>query len=202
MLADLARSVAAHSGDFHCVQIHGTAAKTVRFQHRFSDAGTAPALPLTSLAEFYATFGGLTLFLDPVTHESAFEIVPPSQWPTLAGHFTAWLEGLSEDEAEEYLPSWIDDCAAVGEIPGSGNYLLVPLSGADAGKLFEFEHDGFEFIELAPSLGAFVAACLDLDASRLSRMASHLRFIESDPAVQWWIEKMVDNRGNTVTTGA
>ena len=93
-------------------------------------------------------------------------------------------------------------CMVVGEVPHSGNYLLMPTTGPDAGKAYEFEHDGFEFIALGQSLPDLVARTLDLDTRRLSAMASHIRFIKPDENRQWWIEELRDNRGNVVRTQA
>ena len=107
-----------------------------------------------------------------------------------------------EDEEEDYRPDWIKNCLVVGEIPRSGNYLLVPAAGPYTGRVFEFEHDGFEFVELGQSLPDFVKRNLDLDTSRLTAIASHMRFVTPDENRQWWINELKDNRGNAVRTEA
>lgn len=100
------------------------------------------------------------------------------------------------------MPNWINSYLVVGEIPRSGNYLLVPTTGPDAGKVFEFEHDGFEFIELGASVPDLVTRMLDLDTSRLAAIASHVRFVTPDEHRQWWIKELRDNRGNVIRTEA
>jgi len=72
------------------------------------------------------TLGSLRLYSEPVSGESAFYIGAPPQWQHLDEDLRCW-EGLSEQEEEEPLPSWVDDCVVFGEIPGSGNYLMMPL---------------------------------------------------------------------------
>jgi hypothetical protein len=77
----------------------------------------------------------------------------------------------------------------------------MPLSGEKHGFVFEFEHDGFEFIERASDIESFVYQLLDPSGPVLTGMASHMRFIEGgDYATQWWITEMRDNRGNLVRT--
>lgn len=177
--------------------------KVVQFRHIGSPPNTTLTVPdVQGLRQFYGTYEQLTMYIDERTGEAAYYLASPSQWSELEGDFKPWLDGLEDDEVAEFLPTWIDDCIVVGEIPQSGNYLLIPTSGPDAGKVFEFEHDGFEFIELGKSLPDFVAHALDLDSRRLTAMASHLRFIAPGEDSQWWIQELKDNRGNVVRTEA
>jgi hypothetical protein len=202
MLDDLHSAVRSHTGHFLCEEIRQEGnTKAVPFRHLGAPPDTTLVVPdLPGLKEFYGTFAHLTLYVDEQSQDAAFFIASPSQWGELEGEFTPWLDGLSDDEAAECLPGWIDDCIVVGEIPRSGNYLLVPASGPDAGKVFEFEHDGFEFLELGDSLPDFVVRTLDLDTRRLTAMASHLRFILAEESRSWWIKELRDNRGNIVRT--
>jgi len=199
----LLAAVQSHAGEFICEQIgeEGTT-KVVQFRHIASPPNDQSAPDIPGLKEFYATFGTLELYSDAESGESAYFIGSQAQWSELAGYFEPWLEGMDEDERAECVPPWINDCIVVGEIPSSGNYLLIPISGTGAGKVFEFEHDGFEFIELGSSLPSFILQTLSPDRRQLREMASHLRFITGDPHVQWWIREMRDNRGNVVTTKA
>jgi hypothetical protein len=204
MLESLYSAVSAHAGQFTCEEIHQQKnTKVVRFRH----VGSPPKLDLEvpdvqGLRDFYATYEHLTLYLDEQSGDAAYFIASPAQWLKLDNNFRPWLDSLDEDERAEYLPDWIEQCIVVGEIPRSGNYLLVPTSGPDAGYVFEFEHDGFEFIELASSLPDFVMRSLDLNVHQLTEMASHLRFIVAGDARQWWIKELQDNRGNVVSTVA
>lgn len=201
-LESLRSAVQSHAGQFGCSEIHRHAnTKTVQFRHAGSPPDPDADVPdVAGLRDFYGTFGDLTLYLEEKSGDAAFFIASPAQWPALEDEFRPWLEGIGEDEADEYLPAWINTCLVVGEVPHSGNYLLIPTTGPEAGKVYEFEHDGFEFIELGQSLPDFVARTLDLDTRRLTAMASHLRFINPDENRQWWIEELKDNRGNLVRT--
>lgn len=68
--------------------------------------------------------------------------------------------------------------------------------------MFQFDHDGYEFVELGASLPDFVRRTLDLDAERLTEIASHMRFVLAAEQRQWWIDSMKDNRGNVIRTEA
>jgi hypothetical protein len=172
----------------------------VQFHHVATPPNAESVPDVPGLQEFYSTFGSLELYCDPESGESAYYIGTQAQWTELARYFESWLEGLDEDELAECVPAWVKESIVVGEIPSSGNYLLIPTSGADAGKVFEFEHDGFEFIEQGTSLPSFVLRTLLPDVRQLTEMAGHLRFITGDPHVQWWIRQMRDNHGNLVAT--
>lgn len=200
----LRSAVQSHVGQFACGEIHREEnTKTVSFRHNGSAPDPSIAVPdVQGLRDFYDTFAQLTLYLEEESGDAAFFIASPSQWSELDSDFRPWLESIEEDDAGEYLPEWIRTCLVVGEIPQSGNYLLVPTAGPDAGKVFEFEHDGFEFNELGQSLPDFVARTLDLDTSRLTAIASHVRFITPDESRQWWINELQDNRGNVIRTEA
>lgn len=201
MLEDLRCAVDSHTGHFVCEEIgQEQNTKTVRFRHGGSPPDSALTVPdIPGLKEFYGTYGYLTMYVDEQSGEAAYFLASPSQWSELNECFRPWLEEFDEDEAAGCFPSWINDCIVIGEIPQSGNYLLVPASGPDIGKVFEFDHDGFEFLELGENLPDFVIRMLDLDSFRLTRIASHLRFITADNR-QWWIKELRDNRGNAILT--
>lgn len=200
----LRTAVMSHTGEFLCSQIqHSENTKTVEFRHIGSPPNPSVDVPkIEGLRDFYDTFAELTLYLDERTGEAAFLIASPSEWPQLDDYFRPWLDGIDEDEAADFLPGWVKSCLVVGEVPRSGNYLLVPTVGADAGVVFEFDHDGLEFIRLGDNLPDFVARTLDLDTQRLTGIASHIRFIEPSDSRQWWIDELRDNRGNVVRTEA
>lgn len=202
-LDDLRKAVEHHSGTFHCAKINNDAVtKDVEFHHEFEPPVAIEVdIPIKKLADFYQTFANLTLYRDPSSGDAAFYIGSPDEWGALESDFRLWLEGLDGDEEEELLPPWIGDRVVIGEIPASGNYLLVPLSGEKRGFVFEFEHDGFEFIECAPDIEQFVYQLLDPSPTALMGIASHMRFVDGDDSSsQWWICEMRDNRGKVVST--
>ena len=204
-LNDLEKSVSAHSGIFLCTMRGGdkSVSKEVNFQHVYDPPVSISEVPdIGMLKEFFESFGNLTLYYHKDSEDAAFYIANPEQWDSLLENFLEWIEDLDEEEQEELLPDWIDDCITIGEIPESGNYLLVPTTGELAGHVFEFEHDGFEFIDHSSNINEFVLSMLSPNSKTLTNIASHMTFIESNPMEQWWIEELRDNNGNVVRTEA
>lgn len=199
---ELLKDVESHSGVFRCRARGGSNLKRdVSFRHDFAvPTGVPLNLPMSGLADFYDTFAWLDLYRDPDSGDSAFHIGTPEEWPALEEGLRDWFDGLDDDEREELLPAWIDDCVVIGEIPMSGNYLLVPLSGPQKGHVIEFDHDGFEFSDLGENLEQFVRRAMAPDTRSLTAMAAHLTFSGAGDSSQWWIEVMEDNRGLTVRT--
>ena len=202
-LPDLEKAVATHSGQFLCVCIRDREqSKTVEFHHRIEPQRDVDVPDIGRLRDFYDTFGGITFYVDPVSGDAAKYIAPPSEWPGLEAGFAMWFDGMDEEEREEYLPGWVADCLVIGEEPRTGNYLLMPTTGEDAGRVFLFDHDGCEFSEAADDVVAYVEKLLVPDNRMLVEVATHMRFIVGDANIQWWIRDLRDNRGNAATTSA
>lgn len=205
MLEALRVAVESHTGSFHCHQIHNEAERrVVAFRHLGVPAvGEFSASDVPGLREFYSTFGYLTLYFDEISGDAAYSIVSPAEWLDLGQDFADTFAHLSEDDLKDWLPAWCADCIVVGQVPASGNYLLVPASGPDAGQVFRFDHDGFEFASVGSDLPNFVERALKPDPQALLTMATHLRFSSLRPdEPQWWIDEMRDNRGAVVRTAS
>lgn len=203
-LATLRAAVESHTGTFLCERInHPGQTKVAHFRHVVGQPEAGADVPAVGcLREFVETFGSVVFFQHDATGEAAKHLAPPSQWTELHSDFSDWIDQLDEDERAEILPDWIDHCLVIGEEPRTGNYLLMPVDGPDAGAVYLFDHDGFEFTREAADVAAFIERMLAPDDMTLTGIASHMRFIEGDPMVQWWILDLTDNRGNTATTRA
>lgn len=196
---NLKDKVTQHTGHFVCQQIGQPAQqKTVHFRHLATEPRPYSGPDLPGFKAFYAMFGSLTLYLDEASGEAGFYLAAPDEWAQLEDCFALWIEDLESDDPD--LPAWLGQRQVVGEIPGSGNYLLVPTQGPEAGKVFEFEHDGFEFIERAADLCHFVESVLAPSPADLTAMASHLRFTTPASPAQWWITALHDKQGHSVRT--
>ncbi|WP_372017421.1 hypothetical protein [Pseudoxanthomonas sp. 10H] len=192
-----------HSGHFLCERIHaGGGTREVPFHHEVAPP-VPPGLPPVAgrVDEFYRHFGSVTLYHDAASGDAGRFIAPVAAWPALREGFGAWIAALGDDE-DGLRPAWLGSALVVGEVPGSGNYILVATEGDRAGHVFEFDHDGFEFRARAPDLFAYVAAWLRPDDAMLVDMASHMRFAGDDPAVQWWIRELHDGDGLRASTSA
>ena len=201
-LTELETAIRRHHGDFHCEHVHDDSQeKTIAFVHHVtppSGAGEVPAVG--RLRDFYETVGSAVFYLDEKSGDAARHLAPPVEWEDLRAGFLDWLEDLDEDEYADLVPDWVDTCVVVGEVPHSGNYILVPTEGPDAGCVFEFDHDGFEFTLQGDDMVDYVEQVLAPDAALLTDFASHMRFVEGERGAQWWIVRMKDCDGRTVDT--
>jgi hypothetical protein len=152
-----------------------------------------PEVP--KLVDLYSSYGSIRLYCDSVfyapwdRYSSAFYIAHPDEWPDLKDYFSGWLDDLSEEEEQEFLPDWIEDYVVIGEIPNSGNYFLVPLQGMEAGCVYEFEHDGFEFIKQADTLTDFIVKLCTVTDSLISEIRGHTRYFDGKTDTQWLAER-------------
>jgi hypothetical protein len=203
-LAALESAIAGHTGTFLCERINRRdETREVTFRHEITPPGPTPTLPdIGGLRDFYETFGSVTFYVDPVSGDAAKHIAPPDTWAELDDDLQDWFDGLGDDERDEILPEWFDDRLVIGEEPHTGNYLIMAgaSAGDEAGSVHLFDHDGYEFIRLAASLPEYAERLLDPDDAMLVDIATHMRFIDGDPMVQWWIREMRDNRGNVAST--
>lgn len=200
--SELRNAILDHRGTFTCSRIHRPKeTKVVAFRHQITDPVAVADLPdIGRLREFYGEFGSVLWYVDEVTGESAHHIAPVEAWAELDGEFRDWCAIVDPAEAEDYLPDWLEGCLVIGEEPRTGNYILMPTVGPEAGAVYHFEHDGFEFDRHAGDLIAYAEKLLDLDDRALAFIATHMRFIEDGSDAQWWIETLEDNRGNKART--
>lgn len=141
------------------------------------------------MADFYRRYGSVRLYCDTEGPDSAFYIANPDEWASLKGRFRDWTDMLDPDEAEEVLPQWLDNYVVFGEIPRSANYYLVPMSGEKTGYVFEFEHDGFEFIPRGRSFDEFLHYVSNVNDALLQDILCHTRYSDGETETQWLVEK-------------
>jgi hypothetical protein len=198
----LLSAVQAHHGIFLCERIHKPRiTKQAPFRHLLTAPQPDVEVPaLGRLDDVYKAFGSITFYHHEASGDAARYLAAPAEWPALADALADWLEMLDEDELESILPHGLEGCVVIGETPASGNYILVPKVGPNAGKVIEFDHDGCEFTVVADDVVDYVIGMLTPDSRRLTDFASHMRFIEGAPGEQWWIRECRDSAGRRVTT--
>ena len=207
-LTDLHRAVSEHTGEFTCERLRKPdETRVVTFKHliqppaTLDDAAQAAIPDVGPLRAFYATFGALMLYHDAQSGEAARYIAPPAEWASLHDGFAGWTQDLSDDEERaNTLPPWVEHCVVVGEVPRTGNYIVVATDGESAGQVFEFDNDGFAFTPKGKDIVAYVEQLLSPDAAALTEIASHMRFTDRNYGTQWQILEMRDNRGKHVRT--
>ncbi|MBX9833124.1 MAG: hypothetical protein K2X78_08785 [Burkholderiaceae bacterium] len=206
-LIDLHRAVSEHTGEFTCERLRKPdETRVVTFKHLIQppaprDEAAQAAIPdVGPLRAFYATFGALMLYHDAQSGEAARYIAPPAEWASLHDGFAGWTQDLSDEERANTLPPWVEHCVVVGEVPRTGNYIVLATDGERAGQVFEFDNDGFAFTPKGKDIVAYVEQLLTPDAAALTEIASHMRFTDRNYGTQWQILEMRDNRGKHVRT--
>lgn len=153
----------------------------------------------SQIIEFYESFGSLRLYIgeaegEIIGHPSAFYLAHPDEWSDLKENVYEWLSDLSNEEIAQYddfPPDWINDFIAFGEIPNSGNYLVMPTRGAEAGKIFEFEHDGLEFVERATDIQGLLDWIAMPAPGLFEYIAVHTRYYDGKSDIQWFPQEFV-----------
>jgi len=143
------------------------------------------------LFELLSTYGSIRLYCDTLSEDSAFYVAHPDEWQELQEDFSIWLDDLDDDEEEDLLPDWIDNVIVIGEIPSSGSYYLLPTVGAEKGKVYEFEHDGFEFIKVGEDIFSFVDKICTVTDDLIGNILSHTRYSDGKTDIQWLAQKYV-----------
>lgn len=192
------------SSVFHCKEISDPSnVKSIPIHHQAgSGLNTEEIKQLSSelghirgLCDFYQRYSDVNLFQDPVSGDTAYYIASPERWSRLKQEFAPWIEGVDPNDDEDLLPTWIDSYCVVGERPGTGNYYLLPTEGESSGCVFEFEHDGFDFIQLSEDFPSFVDYLVTVDEDQLENIASAARFMDPDsPMTQWIISAYSDGK--------
>ena len=198
MIEKIIESIRNHEGEFLCEAIgNEDNTKVVKFCHIIVPPKLNSEIPkVGDINDFYLLAGSLTLYACPESNEAAFYIAHPEEWDSLEENFADWVNMLDEDE--DALPCWFESHKVIGEIPASGNYILVVTGGEESGAIYEFEHDGFEFIKIGSSLENFLLNTLDPDPNAFSQIASHMRFISGASDQQWWARELRHNSGKVV----
>ncbi len=144
---------------------------------------------IPELATFYEQYGSARLYCDTNGPDAAFFIGDADDWGALKSSLSLWFRDLSAEEKGRYLPEWIDACVVFGEIPMSGNYLLLPMSGEFAGHVYEFEHDGFEFIRRGRNFDEFLSYVSTVDDALIQDILCHTRYSDGETEIQWMADK-------------
>lgn len=209
---ELLRLAEQSSGHFVCELINGDGQmRRIEFQHILGDESSPELLQLLEnyigdlpeLLNLYRICGELKLYWDPVSDDSAYIIGSCARWQSFHDGMMSWVGILSDTEKAELLPVWFENALVFGEIPQSGDYLLIAGDGDEKGKIYRFYHDGFEFVRFASSVGEMIEKMFTLDADHLLDIATDIRFMEmKEPYEQWWIKEYVRNDGVRVSSDA
>jgi hypothetical protein len=141
------------------------------------------------LLTFYSEYGSLYLYTQIDEDETAFHITHPKQWGELDYFFKSWFKGLSETEKKEVVPEWLFNYIVIAEVPMSANYFILLLDGVHKGCVFEFCHDGYEFIKKGNNFEDFINGLCVVDESLINDLQYHTRYKDVRPASQWVVDE-------------
>jgi hypothetical protein len=201
MLSRQIELLRADGGAFLCESIGASSdTKIEKFLHKFTKPTKMTVTSeVAEIIEFYHTSGSALLYFCPESDEAAYYIARIEEWGRLEEGLSDWIDMLDDIEQAEALPDWFGNHTVIGEVPASGNYLLVVEKGIEAGSIYLFDHDGFELYKLGDSLSDFIKQTLEPNPQFLASMASHMRFVtDDDYSQQWWIKELRSNSGRVV----
>ena len=133
--------------------------------------------------ELYSEHDGLTLYRDHKGDAEGLRLYTAEDWEPrtqeMKDGFSAM--GFAPDEC----PSGVLDSLAFGEIPHSGNYFSVKVSGPDRGSIFYADHDDFTDTAFAKTLEEFLTRIVDDPAQFLYDVGCYTRYSDGKSSTQW-----------------
>ena len=139
------------------------------------DLGLSECLP--QFADFYRQVNQLWLYCQDDLNNQAFFVGGPEDWSQLSDEFFAWIDQLSDEEREDFLPEWVnrESVLVFAEKPGASTYFLTPRSGPQQGEVFRFDHDGYELELFTQDLQQFLDRLCTPDTSLLDDLVGSFR---------------------------
>ena len=143
------------------------------------------------VSEFYQKYGGISFHEQPECFVASLCIHPPEKWEELYEEMSEWLDMMDEDELDESGIDWSDNCVVFGEVPSSGNYFLMPLSGSASGKIIYQDHDGMEPEIYADSFNQFIIKFLSDPVGQIDHFGCYTRYSDGNTDKQWMPEEVI-----------
>lgn len=141
--------------------------------------------------QLYSLHNGLTLYEDTVGDAEGVCLYPIEDWQDQTEDMKSQFEemGLEPDEQ----PTGVNNALAFAEIPHSGNYFTVKISGPDTGKIYYADHDDFDDEPFAESLADFVARIVADPPQFLYDVGCYTRYSDGKTSTQWIPKEFVAN---------
>ena len=135
--------------------------------------------------EFFAKHNSARFHVQPTSGASSLAVYAPEAWNDLKAEMLQWFEMMDEDELEETGIDWLNECVVFAEIPESGNYFVMALSGEKEGKIIYSDHDGLESEIYANSFNEFLIKFLSSPASQIYHLGCYTRYSDNKTDIQW-----------------
>lgn len=190
-VANFLTHIKAQSPTFHCYACSDKSESlslVAKLSHVFGPPANLTAIQLIQeyigpgadgFVELYSKHNGLTLYRDRNGDAEGLRLYNVEDWESRTQEMKNWYSDMDE------YPTGVADALAFAEIPHSGNYFTVKISGAERGSIFYSDHDDFTDTAFAKSLDAFLSRIVDDPAQFLYDVGCYTRYSDGKTSTQW-----------------
>lgn len=147
----------------------------------------ASVTPLCSdvpgLKHFVEHHDGVLLYRDTKSDAAGIAFHGAQDWPSRTEEMRESMAAMGFEEGG--MPDWFHRGLVFGEIPHSGNYFVIQLRGADAGRVYYCDHDDFRTEPLAESFEDFLALVVTTPAEFMYQCGCYTRYSDGKSDIQW-----------------
>ena len=187
--------VHAASPTFHCYRCGDrteTASLVAPLSHTLGPPADVTAIQLLQeylgpkanpFIELYDQHDGMVLYQDQRGDAQGLRLYPAQQWERQTGQMREGFTAMGY-EPEEW-PAGAIDTMAFAEIPHSGNYFTVKISGKNRGQIYYTDHDDFTDSPFAESFETLLSRITKDPAQFLMGVGCYTRYADGETSEQW-----------------
>jgi hypothetical protein len=177
---------------FACGDRTETPAFLARVKNRINRPGSAKALAglealfgklPTALRRFYELHDGVLLYRDTKSNAAGVEFFKASEWQSRTNEMQESMFDMGFEESD--MPDWFHQGLVFGEIPHSGNYLIIQPAGKEAGQVFYADHDSFTEGAIAASFKDLLLMIVDDPPGFMYARNCFTRYSDGKTDTQW-----------------
>lgn len=162
-----------------------------RVENVVGKRGSAPVMGVVSrlcsdisaLKHFVERHDGVLLYRDKQSEAGGIAFFSALEWPSRTQEMRESMTAMGF--AEDDMPDWFHRGIVFGQIPRSGNYFVIQLRGAEAGKVFYCDHDDFRTEAIAQSFECFLNMIVDNPPEFLHQCGCYTRYSDGKTNTQW-----------------
>ena len=136
---------------------------------------------------FYAKHDGFILYKDPDSNTAALEAIEIGQWKKA----TKFMRGMMGELPPELNPGGPLSAIAFAAPSSSGNFFVVSVSGAQAGKIFYANHEDWNPKPFARSFNEFLERVMSEPIALFSKLGTTARYADKAGCIQWIPESVL-----------
>lgn len=135
------------------------------------------------IVELYCLWNGMILFCDSKSDAAGIELFPISEFSSRSAEMRSSMEAFGFDP--DRLPSWVQTGVAIGQVPDSGNFLVIGTEKETAGSVFYADHEGVGAEPIAKNLKSMFDLLLKEPAQFLMELGCFTRYADGATNKQW-----------------